>query len=224
MTSFGDLFLISLKAIVVLVLQYTVGVIAGYKGIIKESDLRGFSSMMSFILVPVLSLVSLGRGLSVERFRTDGWVLAIIGVTSIWEFALIGYLLRKVARPPPQFHRLFLCMVALPNVVAIPLSISQTLCELGSFDAEFDSRAECVLHSRTLVFMYISLVRVCAACKSSAIKTLLGSLYALDSRRAELLQHMGAHVLVPARGPDAGRSRSGGGGGDAKQRRRSGDP
>ena len=153
MAGFGVLFLTSFKAIVTLLIQYALGVLLGYRHIIRPSDMRAFSTAMNMLLIPLLSFTSLGRGLTLERFVADGWVLALFGFISLYEFAIIGLALRWVAAPPPVFRRLFVMLVAFPNVVAIPLSITQTLCELGTFDDEYASREQCVLQSRASVFM-----------------------------------------------------------------------
>ena len=165
MTSFGALLLTSFKAIASLFLQYLIGATVAWFGIVKESDLRGFGAAMNYVFVPLLSIVALGRGMTVDLFVRDGWVLALIGFLSMFEFAAIGLLLRFVAKPSPSFRRPFVVATALPNVVAIPLSVTQSLCEMGAFDAEFGApgstlgaefgRPECVLRSRALVFMYI---------------------------------------------------------------------
>ena len=156
MTSFGALLLTSFKAIASLFLQYLIGATVAWFGIVKESDLRGFGAAMNYVFVPLLSIVALGRGMTADLFVRDGWVLALIGFLSMFEFAAIGLLLRFVAKPSPSFRRPFVVAMALPNVVAIPLSVTQSLCEMGAFDDEFGAGStECVLRSRALVFMYI---------------------------------------------------------------------
>ena len=151
MTSFGALLLTSFKAIASLFLQYLIGATVAWFGIVKESDLRGFGAAMNYVFVPLLSIVALGRGMTVDLFVRDGWVLALIGFLSMFEFAAIGLLLRFVAKPSPSFRRPFVVAMALPNVVAIPLSVTQSLCEMGAFDTEFGaSSPECVLRSRAL--------------------------------------------------------------------------
>ena len=137
MTSFGALLLTSFKAIASLFLQYLIGATVAWFGIVKESDLRGFGAAMNYVFVPLLSIVALGRGMTADLFVRDGWVLALIGFLSMFEFATIGLLLRFVAKPSPSFRRPFVVAMALPNVVAIPLSVTQSLCEMGAFDAEF---------------------------------------------------------------------------------------
>ena len=154
MTSFGDLFLTSFKVIANLFVQYGITAAIAWRGVIKESDMRAFSAIMNVLLIPLLSMVSLGRGLSLDIFTSDGWVLALIGLATLSEFALLAFLLRPLAQPTPQFRRLFVLMMTIGNVVAIPLSITQSLCELGAFEEEFDTD-ECVLRSRALVFMYV---------------------------------------------------------------------
>ena len=104
-------------------------------------------------------------GMTVDLFVRDGWVLALIGFVDVRVLAAIGLLHCFVAKPSPSFRRPFVVAMALPNVVAIPLSVTQSLCEMGAFDAEFGApgstlgsefgRPECVLRSRALVFMYI---------------------------------------------------------------------
>ena len=145
MTSFGDLFLTSFKVIANLFVQYGITAAIAWRGVIKESDMRAFSAIMNVLLIPLLSMVSLGRGLSLDIFTSDGWVLALIGLATLSEFALLAFLLRPLAQPTPQFRRLFVLMMTIGNVVAIPLSITQSLCELGAFEEEFD----------TDVFMYV---------------------------------------------------------------------
>ncbi|EOD30775.1 hypothetical protein EMIHUDRAFT_232366 [Emiliania huxleyi CCMP1516] len=152
---FSGLLLTSFRVIVSLFIQYAIGAAVAWFGIVREADLRGFGAAMNTIFVPLLSIVALGRGLSVELFVSDGWVLALIGLVSMCEFAAIGLLLRLVALPSPAFRRPFVVAMALPNVVAIPLSVTQSLCEMGAFDVEFETAAECVLRARALVFMYV---------------------------------------------------------------------
>ena len=45
--------------------------------------------------------------------------------------------------------------MAIGNVVAIPLSVTHALCELGTFEAELPED-ECLIRSRALVFTYVS--------------------------------------------------------------------
>ena len=79
MTSFGDLFLTSFKVIANLFVQYGITAAIAWRGVIKESDMRAFSAIMNVLLIPLLSMVSLGRGLSLDLFSSDGWVLSLIG-------------------------------------------------------------------------------------------------------------------------------------------------
>ena len=43
-------------------------------------DMRAFSAIMNAVLIPLLSVVSLGRGLSPAVFASDGWMLALLGL------------------------------------------------------------------------------------------------------------------------------------------------
>lgn len=119
--------------------------------------MRSLSTVMNFILIPALTISALGGGLSVELLTDGGWILAVIGCLSSWAFACVGFALRPLARPDPAFARLFVVMSAIPNIVAIPLTIMESLCGLGVFDDEFHARSECVARVRAYVFLYISL-------------------------------------------------------------------
>ena len=106
MTSFGALLLTSFKAIASLFLQYLIGATVAWFGIVKESDLRCSGAAMNYVFVPLLSIVALGRGMTVDLFVRDGWVLALIGFLSMFEFAAIGLLLAssRSRRPPSAGH------------------------------------------------------------------------------------------------------------------------
>mgnify|MGYP007078185642 CR=1 FL=1 len=152
MADAGALFLTSVQAIANTLIQYVIGVVAAYTNVVREEDLPGFSQMMNFMLVPILTVVSLGSGMSMTLFLSDGWKLALIGLVAEWEFTALALVLRRFVQPSQQFRRLFVLVVCFPNVVAIPLAVTQTLCELGIFDGEVP-RAECVTRSRALIFM-----------------------------------------------------------------------
>ena len=49
-----------------------------YRG--TTGDMRAFSAIMNVVLIPLLSVVSLGRGLSPAVFASDGWMLALLGL------------------------------------------------------------------------------------------------------------------------------------------------
>ena len=53
-------------------------------------------------------------------------------------YAALAFALRPLAKPEHQFRRVYVLMMAIGNVVAIPLSVTQALCELGTFEAERD--------------------------------------------------------------------------------------
>eukprot|EP00908_Phaeocystis_cordata_P000606 Transcript_10670.p2 GENE.Transcript_10670~~Transcript_10670.p2 ORF type:complete len:550 (-),score=217.43 Transcript_10670:89-1738(-) len=153
--SFSSLLLTSFKVIASLFLQYGIGASVAWVGVIKEQDMQALSALMNVILIPLMSCVSVGRGLSPAIFASDGWILSVLGFITLVEYASFAFLLRPMASPEPQFRRLFVLMMALGNVVAIPLSITQSLCELGAFEGELTT-AECLLQSRALVFTYVT--------------------------------------------------------------------
>ena len=154
-SSFAPILLNSFKAIASLFLQYVIGAVVAWVGVIKEGDMRAFSAIMNAVLIPLLSVVSLGRGLSPAVFASDGWILALLGCLSMLEYAALAFALRPLAKPEPQFRRIFVLMMSIGNVVAIPLSVTQSLCELGAFEVEL-AEAECLIRSRALVFTYVS--------------------------------------------------------------------
>ena len=154
-SSFAPILLNSFKVIASLFLQYVVGALVAWAGVIKEADMRAFSAVMNAVLIPVLSVVSLGRGLSPAVFASDGWILALLGSLSMIAYAALAFALRPLAKPEPQFRRVYVLMMAIGNVVAIPLSVTQALCELGTFEAELPED-ECLIRSRALVFTYVS--------------------------------------------------------------------
>lgn len=153
----GELLLISIESVSSLIVQYIIGGLAGYLRLVPE-QMGSFSMTMNLILIPCLTITSLGRGISFELFFIGGgWVLAVIAFVSSLAYALIALGLRTLAKPDRAFSRLFVVMVAIPNVVAIPIAISEALCMNGAFDDEFHSRAACVQRARAYVFLYISL-------------------------------------------------------------------
>ena len=154
-SSFAPILLNSFKAIASLFLQYVIGAVVAWVGVIKEGDMRAFSAIMNAVLIPLLSVVSLGRGLSPVVFASDGWMLALLGLFGMFLYAALAFALRPLARPEPEFRRIFVLMMSIGNVVAIPLSVTQSLCELGVFEAEL-AEAECLIRSRALVFTYVS--------------------------------------------------------------------
>lgn len=195
MSSIGAVALLSIKAVGALLIQYIVGAVAGYRGIVTPEQIQSFASPLNVtdasnslrlfrpspgrcrglryqldkgralvpllaqaILIPCLIVTSLGKGLRYEVFVTEGWVLAVAGFASSWESALLGLGLRRLARPHPEFSRLFLVMMMVPNVVAIPMSLSETLCIVGAYAEEFgEDTAACVERSRAYVFLFCSL-------------------------------------------------------------------
>ena len=105
--NFGTLFLLSIKSVAPLLLQYLVGGLAAFYGYVKEADARAFAATMNLILVPCLSISSLGQGLSAEVLFSGGaWVLAIFNFVRSPLYALVGMGLRPLAKPDPPFARL----------------------------------------------------------------------------------------------------------------------
>lgn len=155
----GALFRMSIESVATLLLQYIAGGAAGYTGLVSEADVRPLGTITNLLLVPCLSISSLGRGLSVEVFVTqNGWVLVVIGFVSSLCYAAIGFALRLIAKPEPAFARLFVIMLAIPNIVAIPIALTQSLCLFGAFDVEFEGdRAKCVERALAYIFLYVSL-------------------------------------------------------------------
>ena len=107
MASLGAILLVSIKAIASLFIQVAIGATVAWFGVIRESDMRALSALMNAVLVPLLSAVSLGRGLSLKMFASDGWILASLGLFSVMEFGALGFLFLPLAKPEPQFRRLF---------------------------------------------------------------------------------------------------------------------
>jgi|SouAtlMetagenome_1021521.scaffolds.fasta_scaffold229985_1 predicted permease len=101
-SSFAPILLNSFKAIASLFLQYVIGAVVAWVGVIKEGDMRAFSAIMNAVLIPLLSVVSLGRGLSPAVFASDGWMLALLGSFSMLEYAALAFALRPLAKPDPQ--------------------------------------------------------------------------------------------------------------------------
>ena len=143
-----------------------IGCVAGYTGMISEVDLRGYGPAMGKIFTPCLTISALGRGLSFDLcFRQGGWVLSVIGFVSSLLYTPIGFALRRLARPEPEFARAFVVMCCIPNIVAIPITVSDFLCQQGAFDAEFMTagaeldavRLRCTERARAYVFLYIAL-------------------------------------------------------------------
>ena len=64
----------------------------------------------------VLSVVSLGRGLSPAVFASDGWILALLGSMSMVALSALAIALRPLAKPEPQFR---CCPVEHPNNIPI---------------------------------------------------------------------------------------------------------
>jgi predicted permease len=152
------LFRMSIESVATLLLQYLAGGVAGYFHVVAEADVRTLSNIMNIFLVPCLSIASLGRGLNVDVFTQGGWVLVAIGFVSSIAYAFIGLGIRFIARPQPEFSRLFIVMLAIPNVVAIPIALSQSLCQYGAFDAEFHGdRRQCAERAMAYTFLYVSL-------------------------------------------------------------------
>ena len=156
-TPLGTVFRISIESVVQLLMQYLAGGLAAYFGLISPSDVRSLGSVTNLLLIPCLFIASLGRGLSADVFFDGGWVLVVIGWASGLIYAAIGWVLRFAAKPDPEFERLFVVMLAIPNIVAIPMSLSESLCLNGAFDDEFISRTACVERARCFVQLYVAL-------------------------------------------------------------------
>lgn len=192
--SIGDFVSISIESIASLVLQYLIGSVAGYYHLVTEADVRSISPMLSKIILPCLAIAALGAGLSFNLcFRQGGWILFIIGGLSPYALYLpVGCLMRRIAQPEPEFSRLFLVMLCIPNIVAIPISLSEYLCFGGTFDDEFTktgsdatmvptavARATCRQTARAYVLLYAALDMVNTFC--IAIVYLAGSTSAARS-------------------------------------------
>lgn len=52
-SSFAPILLNSFKVIASLFLQYAVGALVAWAGVIKEGDMRAFSAVMNAVLIPV---------------------------------------------------------------------------------------------------------------------------------------------------------------------------
>ena len=157
--SFIAVFRMSLESVVTLLLQYIVGALAAYLGFVSQADVPPLGTMTNLLLIPCLSMASLGRGLSVDVFASQGgWVLVIIGFASSLCYAAFGLVLRRLGKPDPEFRNLFVVMLAIPNVVAIPITLAQSLCAYGAFDQEFrGNRMQCTERAMAYVFLYVSL-------------------------------------------------------------------
>ena len=144
----------SIESVATLIVQYLAGAVAAYLNLISEEQVQAIGGPMNLLLIPCLIISSLGKGISYDLLvRQGGWILAAIGFISSLAYAAIGFGLRILAKPEPAFARLFIVMLAVPNVVAIPISLSESLCHFGAFDDDFGSREDCVERARAFVFV-----------------------------------------------------------------------
>ena len=129
-----------------------------YKGLVSEANVRSLSPMMNLLLMPSVMIASLGRGLSLEVFLDErSWMLPVIGVCTGWFFGILGIGLRYIARPQPAAARLFVVMQANPNLVAVPITLMESLCAMGVFSSEFSNTADCADRGRAMVILYAAL-------------------------------------------------------------------
>ena len=125
MLPMGDIALFSLKTVANVLLQFSLAIVLAYTGYITDSDVEGLSRVMNYILVPLVAFASIGSRLSQEIFMQEGWILAVIGLLACFEFFALGWMLRPIAKPSDRFKRLFCVMMALPNLIALPVEITQ---------------------------------------------------------------------------------------------------
>ena len=152
----GALAVLSVKAVANVLLQFSIGIVLAYKGIITNNDVGGFSKAMNYVLVPCLSFSAIGANLSQELFLREGWILAVTGLLACYEFFFLAILVRPLVKPNARFGRLFAVMMALPNAVALPVEITTTFCRLGVFDSDFSSAGECREQALLYIFMYLA--------------------------------------------------------------------
>ena len=152
----GTLAVLSVKVVCSVLLQFSIGIFLAYKGFITNKDVSGFSKAMNYVLVPCLSFSAIGANLSQELFVREGWILAVAGVIVCYEFFFLALLIRPLVKPGEQFGRLFAVMMALPNVVALPVEITSTFCRLGVFDNDFSTAEECRDQALLYIFMYLA--------------------------------------------------------------------
>lgn len=157
----GDIALFSVKAVANILLQFSLAIVLAYMGYITDKDVEGLSRVMNYILVPLVAFSSIGSRLSQEIFMQEGWILAVIGLFACFEFFALGWLMRPLAKPTNRFKRLFCVMMALPNLIALPVEITQTLCQLGVFASEFPDVADCNAQALLYIFMYIAFNNFC---------------------------------------------------------------
>ncbi|XP_057481243.1 protein PIN-LIKES 2-like [Actinidia eriantha] len=95
--------------------------------IIPRATFKLLSKLVFVLFLPCTIFVHLGGSITVKNF-THWWFIPINVVVSTAIGCVLGYLVARICRPPPEFVRFTVIVTALGNTGNLPLAIVGSVC------------------------------------------------------------------------------------------------
>ncbi|PSR87847.1 Protein PIN-LIKES like [Actinidia chinensis var. chinensis] len=100
--------------------------------IIPRATFKLLSKLVFFMFMPCTIFVHLGESITVKNF-TLWWFIPVNVVVSTVIGCVLGYLVARICRPPPEFVRLTIIMTGFGNTGNLPQAIVGSVCHSDNF-------------------------------------------------------------------------------------------
>ncbi|EGD80504.1 hypothetical protein PTSG_01095 [Salpingoeca rosetta] len=122
----------------------------GPSGLVPQRAISALATIATAIYVPCLTFYSLGSRLSVDVFQ-EAWPVLFWAPCNITLAAVLAWLTTRIALVPKPFRKEFLLACSFSNVGAVPLVMTEVLCDQQQLAHEED----CFERGTTFIFLYV---------------------------------------------------------------------
>mmetsp|Transcript_45154 Transcript_45154/g.72332 ORF Transcript_45154/g.72332 Transcript_45154/m.72332 type:complete len:416 (+) Transcript_45154:375-1622(+) len=168
MTSVADVFWLSFSSILPVFLIILIGVVCVKYEVLDTAGIKTLSRLLKWVIIPSMFFVRLGGGISIDLLK-EVWMVVVAAVSStLLNMLLSFFVLAPLAAPDPSFRPWFHISMTFPNLVALPLMFTYSLCRQASLkhNVQLDingtrssedvvyAKEECVDRAELLIFIY----------------------------------------------------------------------
>ena len=97
-------------------------------GTVQRPFMKQLARLCFTFFLPCMLITKIGKSFSVGMLQ-DAWVCCVLMPCWLLLSCCVGILLRRVAKPPAWFARVFVVGMTFQNAVGLPLIFMETLCE-----------------------------------------------------------------------------------------------
>ncbi|CAO2817261.1 unnamed protein product [Amaranthus hypochondriacus] len=125
----GEILFISIVPLLKLISLTLMGVLLAHPKakLVPRATFKLLSKLVFALFLPCLIFNNLGQAITLKNI-TLWWFIPLNVVLSVSIGCFLGYLVALICRPPPQFFRFTIIMIALGNMGNLPLAFITSIC------------------------------------------------------------------------------------------------